>query len=326
MKLFIYGSTGDLVKRKVLPALHEFKDLEVFALGRKDLSSESYGENYCEKCSKEFKLKLKYLKIDFDSDLLDQIQDKLDKNSINHFYISMPPEFIKDIIDRLSNLKKKGIKLHILIEKPFGHNLNEAKSLKELILKEDLKNEIFLADHYLFKDNILNLNMKKPQAYKKIKIVSKETLGLENRGYYDNIGALKDMIQSHFLHILLKLIKKEELTSSLAIEEFNRGQYKGYQKDLGKKSKTETYVELKFKTKSGINVELITGKKMSKAESYLELDDKKIDLSMGKNPYVNLFAAFLKNKKEDFPSMDDSIEAWKIIQELEKNKPKVEIY
>jgi glucose-6-phosphate 1-dehydrogenase len=326
MKLFIYGSTGDLVKRKVLLALHELKNLEIFALGRKELTDETYSQNYCEKCSKEFKLRLRYQKIDFDSSLLNQIKDTLDKKDINYFYISMPPEFIKSILNQLSQLKKNGIRIKILIEKPFGHNQKEAKSLKKLILNDDLEKEIFLADHYLFKDSVLELKRNSVNEYKEIKIVSEETLGLENRSYYDDIGALKDMIQSHFLNILFKLISKEDIISKWAIQEFKRGQYKDYQKELGKESKTETFVELKFKTKSGKEIEFITGKKMPKAESYLELDKIRIELSKDKNPYINMFEAFLQGNRENFPSMDNSIAAWKIIEDLEKNKPKITIY
>ena len=111
MKLFIFGSTGDLVKNKVLPALHEFKDLNIYVLGRKSLDNEQYNKEYCKTCSKEFKLRLNYMQVSFEKSIHKQTEDFLDKDGINYFYISMPPDFIIKILNGILEVKEKGFKV-----------------------------------------------------------------------------------------------------------------------------------------------------------------------------------------------------------------------
>ncbi len=320
MKLFIFGSTGDLVKRKVLPALHEFKNLEVYALGRKELDHKKYGEEYCATCTLEFKSNLKYHQISFEDNLHQQLDKVLDKKEINYFYISMHPEFILGILTKLSEIKKQGYKIQILIEKPFGSNLEEAKMLKIIINNEKLSEETYLADHYLFKKYILELNK---TQFNHMKLVSLEKVALEGRGYYDSVGALRDMVQSHFLNIIFKILKFK--LSDIKVIDFKSAQYKDYQKELGKKSETPTYVKVTLKIKDR-EIILETGKNFEKKESYIEIDGKKQDLEAGNNPYVALFDAFFKQEKFKFPTMDNSIFAWEVIHKIEESRKKLEFY
>lgn len=320
-KLFIFGSTGDLVKRKVLLSLHPIKNLEVYGIGRKNLKNEEYADNYCKECSVDFKNNLKYIMLDFDKDLPSDFFTILDKKEINYFYIAMPPENIISILEKIKSVKKKGFKIKILIEKPFGHNLKEAEKIKKDIEKEKLHDEIFLADHYLFKDGVFKINKK----FNRIKIVSLEKVGLEGRNYYDPIGALKDMIQSHFMNIILKFISTSEF-NNYKIEKFERKQYKNYSSELGKESQTETFVDLKIILKNGKEIEMITGKNMPQKESYVIIDDKKIELNTGEEAYTRMFKEFFEDNKEDFATVENSIFSWKIIEKLEKNKPALEYY
>src|SRR3989344_3452359 len=109
MKLFILGSTGDLVKRKVLPALQELgdKSLEIYALGRKDYTDELYHDFVCgDFCTIWFKKQLKYLQIDFDNEyLLGKCHDLLSRNEINYFYVSLPPHVLDKIFHSLGKYK-----------------------------------------------------------------------------------------------------------------------------------------------------------------------------------------------------------------------------
>ncbi|HTY44133.1 MAG TPA: hypothetical protein VMC80_02735, partial [Patescibacteria group bacterium] len=256
MKLFIFGSTGDLVKRKIIPAFAGLKleELEIIALGRQDFTNEMYEDFISkDKWFRNFRKKPVYHRIDFSREIIcEKCEEFLDNTENNFFYIAMPPDLIGKILDYLGRIKKKGFKIKILIEKPFGKNLEDAKKLKRIINEKNLSEDIFLSDHYLFKEEIAGL---KKTNFRKIKIVSLEKVGLENRTYYDDVGALRDMIQSHFLNIVFRLLENPEKEfSHFEIEEYKRAQYgngkdKGYAKELGKKSDTETFAKVRLKTK-----------------------------------------------------------------------------
>ena len=237
MKLFIFGSTGDLVNRKVLPALQNFNSekLEIYAIGRKNITQEKYLHHVCseDRCTPIFQESIKYIKLNFDKEDIcgKKCIANFDQNKTNYVYISLPPSQIKKILYSLKKFKELNYSIKILIEKPFGSNLLEAKELKQLIEENNLGKDIFLSDHYLFKQNIINLPK---QDFTKLEIKSTEEVGLEGRTtYYNSVGALKDMVQSHFLNITQK-ISKEELKDKIEILEFKRGQYKNYSKELGK--------------------------------------------------------------------------------------------
>ena len=220
------SSTGDLVKRKVLPALQDLqkKDLEIWAIGRKNFTHEIYKDFVCNNmCSLYFRKRLYYLKTNFqEKNICKSCENLLDKNKINYFYIAMPPKFTDKILISLVKLKERGFKIKILMEKPFGKNLKHARKLRRLIMEKNLENDIFLSDHYLFKKNIINF---KKKDFKEIKIISVEKLGLEDRiTYYDDVGALRDMVQSHFFNILFKLVKNPEELKSIEVIKYIKAQ------------------------------------------------------------------------------------------------------
>ena len=171
--LFIYGSTGDLVKRKVIPALQKINiKVQIFALGRKNLENKEYQEIVCEgKCSSNFKERINYYENSLEQQKCETCDDLLDRKKTNFFYISLPPKMIRNALTQIIAIKEKGFKVKILIEKPFGENLEDAKNLEKFIIKNNLKKEVLLSDHYLFKKGIIRL---KPKKFKKLKIVSLE--------------------------------------------------------------------------------------------------------------------------------------------------------
>jgi glucose-6-phosphate 1-dehydrogenase len=263
---------------------------------------------------------LDYIRVDFENKDFKKILSFMDKEETNFFYISMPPESTEDILLFLIDVKKKGYKIKVLIEKPFGKSLEHAKKLAQEINNGNLKEDIFISDHYLFKKEILEL---KNIDFKKLKFVSIEKIGIEGRiGYYNDVGALKDMIQSHFMNVLFRLHKIKDKTSIKLIEkhwgEYGNGSEDGYIKELGKKSDTETYVDIKFIIDDR-EIEFTTGKKFNKKETYLEIDGKKIIIE-DENPYGTLFSKFFKNKKEFFPTIEDSILSWEIISKIKKDR------
>ena len=339
MKLFIFGSTGDLVKRKVLPALQglaeensEFKGLEIWALGRKDFTHEVYKDFVCEggKCSLDFRKRIFYKRISLEnSNMCEGCLEIFDKKETNYLYISLPPEFIKNILESSVSLKKAGIKIRLLIEKPFGRNLEESEELESFIEKNFHPDEVYLSDHYLFKDGILEAEEKIPD-FRNLKIVSLEEVGLESRmTYYDGIGALKDMVQSHFLNIAFRLGGKIN-PDGMKIARFRKMQYgngkdSGYVSELGKSSRTETFVDLAI-TAEGREFEFITGKAFDKKVSFIELDGRKISLEDRKNPYERMFSDFFAGRKSDFPKVKNAVLAWKIINRIEDSSPELQFY
>ena len=328
MKLFIFGSTGDLVRRKIIPAFRELKvkDLEIIALGRKDFTKETYEKFVCDdNCFDDFEREPQYHKADFGDTLIcERCGEFLDAEEINYFYSAMPPKNIGLILSYLGKLKRDGYQIRALIEKPFGESLDDAKKLKKLVEEEDLLEEVYISDHYLFKDEILPI---KPVDFKKLKIVSLEKVGLENRiGYYDDIGALKDMVQSHLLNIVFRFLKNPGgVFKKFEVVSFERGQYDGYTKELGRESDTETFARVVLNAE-GKEIELITGKKFDSKIAYIEIDGKKIGLVSDKNAYSELFLNFFSDKREKFPTLDDAILAWKIIDKIESKKDKVSVY
>lgn len=324
MKLFVFGSTGDLFKRKVIHALKQIKDLEIYALGRKEMKTEEYISQVYSDAPEDLKKRIKYLQIHFSQNgiICHDCPNFYSKGEINHFYVALPPDKILEILKYLNSVKNQGYKIKALVEKPFGSNLKEATELKAFIEEKKLVENIYLADHYLFKEHILT--KKEKTNYKKIILKSLEEVGLEGRDYYDSVGALKDMIQSHFLNILIKMFGKEEM-KKIEIIDVEKKQYKNYEKELGKLSKTETYVKILLKIGEKI-IELETGKKFDKKESLISIDDKKYNLNEGKDAYLEMFEKFFLEQNHLFPTMEEAILTWELTEEMEKKAKELTRY
>lgn len=332
MKLFIFGSTGDLVKSKVLPALQELgnAELEIWAIGRREYEREIYHSFACGgNCNDEFKKRLHYLQIDFGKEAIcERCMPVLDRASTNYFYLATPPNLYKQILLSLSELKKQGYKIKILVEKPFGENLQDAKALKRLIQEEDLEKDIFISDHYLFKKGIMEL---KNQDFTRLEMNFLEQAGLDGRtGFYEGIGALKDMVQSHMLNTVFKVIPSKGLKiKKIEVLAHARGQCgdglsKGYAGLLGKPSGTETFASVMLKIGKK-TITLTTGKCLSEKRNELIIDGCAIKI-IDKGAYTLLFSAFFAGKRKLFPKIENSLIAWEIIQKIEARKEQLFYY
>jgi len=320
MKLVIFGSTGDLMLRKVLPALQELKrdDLKIYALGRKNLTTKEYREFICkERCFPWYKKNIFYQQIDF-VHFSPKLKKLLEEA---HIYLSLPPDVTEDVLNLLAELPKVG---RILVEKPFGKNLEQAQLLQKLIQEKNL--HLSIADHYLFKEGILDL---KQRDFKKLEIVSLEQIGVEGRlSFYDKIGAMKDMVQGHFLNLTFKILESPDLLNLFSVKEYVRGQYgdgktEGYAQDLGKTSETETFVKLRL-TGKGKEILYITGKGFNKKVGYLKIDGEYFSLDAD-NSYRRMFDYFLNDKTELFPTLTNTLLAWRIIEKID-SKPQLWYY
>jgi glucose-6-phosphate 1-dehydrogenase len=323
MNLFIFGSTGDLVKRKVLPALNKMNipNLRIFAIGRKDFIDKMYLDFACkEECI--IKDKIHYFKTNFGKrDICKECEKNLLKGEKNYFYISLPPDLLPIVFKKIKKIIDLGFSVEVLIEKPFGSSLNEAKKLSKTLKHYGINKHLTINDHYLFKEEILKL---KKTGFREFEFYLLEKVGLEGRiTYYDKSGALIDMIQSHMLNILFKLLHKEEL-KNVEIVSYNRKQYIGYKSELGKKSDTETFADVILKIK-GKKIRLVTGKKFSKKESFINIDRKKIWIEEGE-PYLKIFSHFFEGKMENFTNIENAIKAWEITEKIKQKKGKLGFY
>ncbi|WP_454191507.1 glucose-6-phosphate dehydrogenase [Paenibacillus sp. Marseille-Q7038] len=243
----LFGATGDLAKRKIYPALynlfidHKLPDsFSVFGLGRRELSDSDFQANV-EKSLRMFSRRevidqdhlQKFLhafryrvldvghKEDYKTLLqeIEQQEQEIQTKSNRMFYLSVGPQFFGTIA---ANIQESGLGRtsgwkRLVIEKPFGHDLQSARELNESLSIAFKEEEIFRIDHYLGKPMVQKLEVLQNNnpVFKalwdnryiaNIQITSNETVGVEERaGYYDQVGAVRDMFQNHMLQLLMML-------------------------------------------------------------------------------------------------------------------------
>ncbi len=238
----IFGASGDLTKRKLVPALYSLfvQNLlpEKFALlgvSRSDFTDEEFRSSM-QSAINEFKeiedagkisdfvAKIYYQAIQFDEvssyllikDRLEQLRPGCDICGNTIFYLSTPPSLYGTIPCHLAsvglNIQTDGWK-RVIIEKPFGYDLESATKLKDQLLEHWTEEQLFRIDHYLGKETVQNLLVTRfsngifeplwnRNYVHHVEITSAESLGVEKRGgYYEKSGALRDMVQNHLLQV-----------------------------------------------------------------------------------------------------------------------------
>lgn len=330
--LVIFGGTGDLAMRKLLPAMfRRFMDDQIPAhsriigVAREEQAGDAYRERVREALHKAIGKEATDAKIEAFLDLvsyrpLDATQDAgwddfaaLMGEASDHvrvFYLSTSPRIFVDICERLRAHGLNGEGSRVVIEKPIGHDLASAHAINDAVGAVFEENQIFRIDHYLGKETVQNLlalrfaNVLLEPLWNAahidhVQITVAETVGVEQRGpYYDNAGALRDMVQNHLLQLLCMVameppatldpdaVRDEKLKvlhalkpidASNASQQTVRGQYRagaadggsapGYLEDLGADaSRTETFVALKAQIRNwrwaGVPFYLRTGKRL----------------------------------------------------------------
>jgi glucose-6-phosphate 1-dehydrogenase len=235
--LIIFGASGDLTKRKLIPALYELysqnllpEKFAVLGASRSSLSDEDFRKRADEflpnnEKVNEFKKMLFYEPVQNNSaedfkplkNRLNQLSESLgiDRNYI--FYLSTPPSLYGIIPKFLSEndlSKSDKYSRRLIIEKPFGTNLESAKELNIQLLNYFSEEQIYRIDHYLGKETVQNMLVTRfsngifeplwnRRYIDRIEITSAESLGVEGRGgYYDHSGAMRDMLQNHLLQVV----------------------------------------------------------------------------------------------------------------------------
>lgn len=228
----IFGSTGDLTIRKLLPAIKKLieegllgKDTRVVAIGRREYTKKDYLDFVKRNAPHKYDVEmiapyLEYFKLDIDNNkdyaTLNELISSYGE-SRRVFYLAVGPDLIKTVATNIgiSGLVKKGdLDASITFEKPFGQDLTSAREINNMLWQYFDEKQLYRIDHYLGKEMIQNIltvrfankifeSSWNNHAIKNVKIFVKETDTILSRaGYYDTAGALKDMVQSHLLQML----------------------------------------------------------------------------------------------------------------------------
>lgn len=242
----VFGGTGDLAFRKLLPALyHRERDGQIpgpsriIATARSPLGGEEYRARATEQAKvhlgadfdpavwARFAKRLHYVVTNAQSgegfeDLAALLGQSLDR--IRVYYLATAPDLFGPICGHLARVAVVTPRCRVVLEKPIGHDLASAQAINDAVGRVFAEAQIFRIDHYLGKETVQNLlalrfanSMFEPvwnaRHIDHIQITVAETVGLEGRGgYYDKSGALRDMVQNHLLQLLC-LVAMEPPTS-----------------------------------------------------------------------------------------------------------------
>ncbi len=232
--LVIFGITGDLAQRKLLPALSSLErkgqlppGTKIIGVGRRKKTSEELHEDIRTTLARFATLQptdtflslFSYHQMEFHSEAgYEALKSQLGEQTI--YYLSTPPNLFGTIT---RHLRAAGMTqdAKVAFEKPFGNDLQSARELNNALLEGFTEEQIYRVDHYIGKSAIQNIftmrfantvfeSLLCSQYVDSIQITAAESIGVEDRGeYYESAGALRDMVQSHLLQILALLTMAE---------------------------------------------------------------------------------------------------------------------
>ena len=337
----IFGATGDLTKRKLMPALFRLMcegcldDVQILRLGRSPVSDQEFrkivrdglnASSKIETCRDEewdrFTERITYMTGEFDKDdtylqIASRLEDMCARGASRNqlFYCATPPSLFTVIVEGLGkaglNKSEQGWS-RIVIEKPFGHDLDSAKKLNEEIAVVFQEDQVYRIDHYLGKDTVQNIlvfrfgnSMFEPIWNRNyvdyIEITAAESIGVGSRaGYYEEAGALRDMVANHLLQLLtltameppiafdadnvreekvqvlrsIRRLKPEEASYRTVRAQYAAGEVDGEhvpgykdEENIDDNSTTETYCAIEFQVSNwrwaGVPFYVRTGKRLA---------------------------------------------------------------
>ncbi len=328
LSLCIFGITGDLAQRKLLPALYQLvkagnlpEQTRIVGISRRDISLDTvYGRlrefvaeaDYDEAVEMHLRSHTEIRQMDLMQQAdyeallvrLQELEQELGPNGCRLYYLSIPSQAFRSVIHLLGQtghhmpLPGGGDAPRLLVEKPFGYDLKSARELVDSLDEYFGEGQVYRIDHYVAKEtvqNILTFRFRNPlfasiwnnRHISSIAIRAHEKLDIEGRSnFYDQTGALRDLIQSHLLQLLaittmqrpnrldsdsihaekLQLLEavRPIAPSEVAVQAV-RGQYEGYREAVGNPASIiETYAKVRLSIDDpaweGVDITLETGK------------------------------------------------------------------
>ncbi|EGV28284.1 glucose-6-phosphate 1-dehydrogenase [Thiorhodococcus drewsii AZ1] len=238
--LVIFGATGDLTQRKLIPALFSLannqclaSDFQIIGIGRREMDDARFREQlregvaqsseiraFKEAAWNDFASRISYLSGNFlEPDTYQSLAERLAEFSTANrlFYLATAPSATPVIIQRLADVglerEDRGFS-RLVVEKPFGHDLESARELNRLIAEVFEERQVYRIDHYLGKETVQNVlffrfgnalfeSVWNRNHVEYVEITAAESLGVGSRaGYYQESGALRDMVANHLLQLL----------------------------------------------------------------------------------------------------------------------------
>src|SRR5881409_3414833 len=294
--LVFFGATGDLAYKKIFPALQAMVqrghlDIPVIGVARQGWSLDQLRARAKDSVEKHGGLDpatfaklsglLKYVSGDYgDRSTFDSLRKELGGAQHPAHYLAIPPVLFGPVVKHLEESGcAKGAR--IVIEKPFGHDLESARALNEIVLGAFHESKVFRIDHYLGKSPVHNMlilrfanSFMEPfwnrTHIESVQITMAEDFGVQGRGaFYDATGTVRDVIQNHMFQVLSNLCMEPPVRDdsetirdekakvlkaipALTADDIVRGQFRGYRKEPGvnPNSQTETFAIVKLEVNS----------------------------------------------------------------------------
>ncbi|MFV0332563.1 MAG: glucose-6-phosphate dehydrogenase [Tropicimonas sp.] len=330
--LVIFGGTGDLARRKIFPGLYRRladgqmpAEARLIGAARAEMDDAAFRASIAVALEEflpaggldpakvaQFLDMISFVQIDATGDAgWSVLKKKMRRDVVHAFYFSVAPSLFEPIAKRLKERGIAGSAARIVVEKPFGHDLDSARALNRNLACYFDEAQIYRIDHYLGKETVQNLmavrfgNMLfeplwNSQYIDHIQITVAETVGVGGRGeYYDRVGAMRDMVQNHLLQLLCLIamepparydpdsVRDEKLKviralDSVEPDDIVRGQYAGgpdgpsYLEDVGDaKSRTECFLAMRLGVSNwrwaGTPFYLRTGKRLKARTSEIAI-------------------------------------------------------